>query len=436
MGVHVIKLPDVGEGVAEAEFVELHVKPGDAVNADDTLADVMTDKATVEIPSPVSGTVIWIGPEVGEVVAVGSEVIKLEVAGKGNSDAAATEIPEAKPAKPAAEEKPAAKANPPAAKEAPAAVTPPAATAPAQRMNGVARKSGEKPLAPPAVRKKARDHGIDLTFVPGSGPAGRITHEDIDAYIASGGQAAAPAQERGSSYTPNMDVDEIKVIGLRRKIAEKMQDSKRRIPHFAYVEETDVTALEDLRAHLNATRKPDQPKLTILPFIMRALILAIRDFPQMNARFDDDNGVVRRYGAAHLGIATQTENGLIVPVVRHAEANDLWTNANEVKRLAEAARSGTAKRDELQGSTITITSLGPLGGVVTTPVINHPEVGIIGINKIMTRPVYNEEGQIEPRKLMNLSSSFDHRVVDGYDAAEFIQKIKAYLEYPATLFMD
>ena len=268
----------------------------------------------------------------------------------------------------------------------------------------------------------------------GSGPAGRITHEDLDAYIS--GAAQPVARSGGAGYAANTNVEEIKVIGLRRKIAEKMQDAKRRIPHFAYVEETDVTALEDLRQHMNATRQDGQPKLTVLPFIMRALVLSLRDYPQMNARFDDDEGVVYRHGGAHIGIATQTDNGLIVPVVQHAEANDLWTNANEVKRVADAARNGTAKRKELSGSTITITSLGPLGGIVTTPVINHPEVAIIGINKMMTRPVYNDQGQIVPRKLMNISSSFDHRVVDGWDAAEFIQKIKAYLEFPATMFMD
>ncbi len=442
MGVHVIKLPDVGEGVAEAEFVELHVKPGDVVNPDDTLADVMTDKATVEIPSPVAGTVIWIGPAVGETIAVGSEVIKLEVAGAGNTREGASAEAPAQAANgsanaTAATVKAEAGAKKPTKKSipVPAAITekkPAAAATAAARQTGAARQVGEKPLASPAVRKRAYDQGVDLQYVHGSGPAGRISHEDLDAFI--GG--AAPVLARGPGYAPNTEIEEIKVIGLRRKIAEKMQDAKRRIPHFAYVEETDVTGLEDLRQHMNANRRDGQPKLTVLPFIMRALILALKQYPQMNARFDDDNGVVYRYGGSHLGIATQTPNGLIVPVIRHAEANDLWTNALEMKRLADAARDGTAKRDELAGSTITITSLGAMGGIVTTPVINHPEVAIIGVNKIMTRPVYNSEGQLVPRKMMNLSSSFDHRVVDGWDAAEFIQTIKAYLEFPATMFMD
>lgn len=431
MGVHIIKLPDVGEGVAEAEFVELHVKPGDAVAADDTLADVMTDKATVEIPSPVSGTILWIGPAIGDVVAVGSEVIKLEVTGAGNSDELANAVAQTAPVATApAQNTTTTPTKIPATKATPSIIPTPSAT----RASHV-RLAGERPLASPAVRKRAHEHGIDLVFVPGSGPAGRISHEDLDQFIASGGVGVNP-NHGTNNMAPDLFVKEIKIIGLRRKIAEKMQDAKRRIPHFAYVEETDVSALEDLRKHLNATKNPDQAKLTILPFIMRALVLALKQFPQMNARFDDDHGVVHQYGGAHLGIATQTDNGLIVPVVRHAEANDLWANATEIKRLAEAARNGTATRDELQGSTITITSLGPLGGIVTTPVINHPEVAIIGINKMMTRPVYNDAGQLVPRKIMNLSSSFDHRVVDGYNAAEFVQRIKAYLEYPATLFMD
>jgi 2-oxoisovalerate dehydrogenase E2 component (dihydrolipoyl transacylase) len=438
MGVHVIKLPDVGEGVAEAEFVELHVKPGDVVNSDDPLADVMTDKATVEIPSPVAGTVLWIGPEIGDTVAVGSDVIKLEVEGAGNSTESADAVPAAK------EEKPAAKKEAPAKKPEPAkpaAKTAAPETAPAPKANGAAkipaapmRAAGEKPLASPAIRKKAKDQGIDLRFVAGSGPAGRITADDLDAFIASGG--AAPVATRSSGYAPDTSVEDIKVIGLRRKIAEKMQDAKRRIPHASYVDEIDVTALEELRQHMNATRKDDQQKLTLLPFLMRALVLAIREFPQLNARYDDDNDIIHRYGAAHIGVATQTDTGLIVPVVRHAEANDIWTNASEIKRLSDAARDGSAKREELSGSTITISSLGAIGGIASTPVINHPEVAILGVNKIMTRPTYNDEGLVVPRKMMNLSSSFDHRVVDGWDMAQFIQRIKAYLEFPATMFID
>ncbi len=434
MGIHVIKLPDVGEGVAEAEFVAVHVKPGDAVNPDQTLADVMTDKATVEIPAPMAGKVVWIGPEIGETVAVGSAIIKLEVDGKGNEKPGEEAVPVTAPEAKAPEAK-ATKEEP--KKEVALKPEVKSVASPAKAANGAAvrphfRDAGEKPLAAPAVRSRARSQGIDLQLVHGSGPAGRITHEDLDHYIANGPVAGASG---GNVLSPNTNVEEIKVIGLRRKIAEKMQDAKRRIPHFAYVEECDVTALEDLRQHMNQTRAEGQPKLTVLPFIMRALVLAIKDYPQMNVRYDDDENIVYRFGGVHMGIATQTANGLIVPVVRHAEANDLWANANEVKRLADAARNGSAKREELSGSTITITSLGPLGGIVTTPVINHPEVAILGINKIVTRPIYNDQGQVVPRKMMNLSSSFDHRVVDGWDAAEFIQKIRAYLEYPATLFI-
>ncbi len=434
MGIHVIKLPDVGEGVAEAEFVAVHVKPGDAVNPDQTLADVMTDKATVEIPAPMAGKVVWIGPEIGETVAVGSAIIKLEVDGKGNEKSGEEAVPVTAPEAKAPEAK-ATKEEP--KKEVALKPEVKSVASPAKAANGAAvrphfRDAGEKPLAAPAVRSRARSQGIDLQLVHGSGPAGRITHEDLDHYIANGPVAGASG---GNVLSPNTNVEEIKVIGLRRKIAEKMQDAKRRIPHFAYVEECDVTALEDLRQHMNQTRAEGQPKLTVLPFIMRALVLAIKDYPQMNVRYDDDENIVYRFGGVHMGIATQTANGLIVPVVRHAEANDLWANANEVKRLADAARNGSAKREELSGSTITITSLGPLGGIVTTPVINHPEVAILGINKIVTRPIYNDQGQVVPRKMMNLSSSFDHRVVDGWDAAEFIQKIRAYLEYPATLFI-
>jgi 2-oxoisovalerate dehydrogenase E2 component (dihydrolipoyl transacylase) len=295
------------------------------------------------------------------------------------------------------------------------------------------RKPGDKPIASPAVRERVHELGIELQYVAGSGPAGRITHHDLDTYIESGGRSAVAA--RASGYAQRDGVEEIKVIGLRRKIAEKMQDAKRRIPHFAYVEEIDMTELESLRAHLNATRRKDQPKLNVLPFLMRALARVLPDYPQINARFDDDAGVVHRYSAVHIGIATQTANGLIVPVVKHAEARDVWDTALEVARVASLARDNKASKDDLTGSTITITSLGALGGVVTTPVINHPEVAIIGPNAIVERPMVRN-GQVVVRKMMNLSSSFDHRVVDGYDAAEFIQRIKALLEHPATLFMD
>lgn len=434
MGVHVIKLPDVGEGVAEAEFVELHVKPGDMVEPDQNLADVMTDKATVEIPSPRKGKVLWIGPDVGETISVGTEIIKLEVDGDGNS-AGSSDAPVSKAAPdvaPDAAPKPAAAAPQPKVAPKPAQAKPVAPiAAPASGPAARSRRENEKPLASPAVRARARARGIDLALVHGTGPAGRISHADLDAYAS--GEAAPRAA--GGGYAADMRVDEVKIIGLRRKIAEKMQESKRRIPHITYVEEVNMGALEDLRAHMNANRQEGQPKLTILPFLMRAIVLAARDFPHVNARFNDDEGTVEQFGAVHMGIATQTDNGLMVPVVRHAEANDIWTNAAEVARVSTAARNGSAPREELSGSTITITSLGPLGGIVTTPVINHPEVAIVGVNKMQTLPRYDANGNLVPTKLMNLSSGFDHRIVDGWDAAQFVQTIKGYLEFPATLFI-
>jgi 2-oxoisovalerate dehydrogenase E2 component (dihydrolipoyl transacylase) len=294
----------------------------------------------------------------------------------------------------------------------------------------IARAEGDKPLASPAVRRRAEDLGVKLGHVAASGPAGRITHDDLDRFIAGGGSGAAM-----TTLAKRTAIEEVKVIGMRRAIARQMQESKRRIPHFAYVEEVDMTELEELRVHLNATKRADQPKLTMLPFLMRALVRVLPAYPQINARFDDEAGVVSRYAGVHIGVATQTSQGLIVPVVKHAESLDVWAAAAEVARVAEIARSGKGSKDYLSGSTITVTSLGPLGGIATTPVINHPEVAIIGPNKIVDRPVVRH-GQIAVRKMMNLSSSFDHRVVDGYDAAEFIQKVKAMLEHPATLFMD
>ncbi len=295
------------------------------------------------------------------------------------------------------------------------------------------RPAGEKPIASPAVRRRAWDLGIELQFVHGSGAAGRVTQQDLDVYLASRGQ---PAQgSSGTAYAQRNEETDIPIIGLRRKIAQKMQDAKRRIPHFSYVEEIDVTELEALRAQLNAKYGEARGKLTVLPLLARAVVLAVRDFPQMNARFDDDAGVVTRHGAVNLGMAAQTPSGLMVPVIHHAETLDLWAFAKEVQRLAEAARAGKATREELTGSTITISSLGALGGIVTTPVINHPEVAIIGVNRIVERPVF-QGGNVVARKLMNLSSSFDHRVVDGMDAAQFIQAIRALLEAPALLFVE
>ncbi|HSM96956.1 MAG TPA: dihydrolipoamide acetyltransferase family protein [Rhizomicrobium sp.] len=433
MGKYVFKLPDVGEGTAEAEIVAWHVKVGDTIHEDQNMVDVMTDKATVEMTSPVSGKVIALHGEPGAMAAVGSALVELEVEGAGNVKANGAATPEPKKAE-APKPVPKTEARPePKKEEARPAVTAPAMHA-AAKPAFATRSEGEKPLASPAVRQRARDMGIELQFVPGTGPAGRISHEDLDAYIQSSGKGLG-ARSGGSAYVQRDGVDEVKVIGLRRKIAESMQNSKRRIPHFAYVEEIDMTELESLRAHLNRTKRADQPKLNVLPFLMRALVKVLPQYPQINARFDDEAGVVHRYHAVHIGIATQTANGLIVPVVKHAEARDVWDSALEVARVSTAARENKASKDELTGSTITITSLGALGGVATTPVINYPEVGIIGPNAIIERPVV-QSGAIVIRKMMNLSSSFDHRVVDGYDAAEFIQKIKALLEHPATLFMD
>jgi len=429
MGEYVIKLPDVGEGVAEAELVEWNVAVGDVVREDAILASVMTDKAAVEIPSPVEGKVIWLGGEVGETLPVGSPLVRLEVSGEGNVAAAA------KPAAPAQAEAPAAAAPEPAAKPEPAATPKPKPKAPAARPAsptigaGAPRREGDKPVASPAVRGRAREAGVDLRQVRGSGPAGRITHEDLDAFIEAGPQAAA-----ATGLRPDSSVTEIKVIGLRRRIAEKMALSKSRIAHITYVDEVDVTALEELRAQLNKQKLEHQPRLTILPFLMRAMVKAIAEQPAINAHYDDEAGVIRQYGGVHVGIAAQTPTGLVVPVVRHAEARDLWGCAAELNRLTDAAKAGTAGREELSGSTITITSLGAMGGLVTTPVINHPEVAIVGVNKIQMRPMW-DGSQFVPRRMMNLSSSFDHRVIDGWDAAVFVQRIKALLEAPAMIFI-
>jgi len=443
MGRYVFKLPDVGEGTAEAEIVAWHVKVGDKIEEDQNLVDVMTDKATVEMTSPVTGVVVSLHGAPGEMATVGAPLVELDVEGAGNAPASAHL---AKPGTEGAKLSPKPESKKPdmvEERKKSADVIPLSHSAGGGQSEGetarrmttapafATRAAGTKPLASPAVRRRAEELGVQLQFVPGSGPAGRIEHADLDAYIASAGTASV---SRGG-YAQRDGIEEIKVIGLRRKIAEKMQESKRRIPHFAYVEEIDVTELESLRAHLNATRTEGRPKLSLLPFLMRGLVRLLPEYPQINARFDDDAGVVHRHAAVHTGIATQTSNGLIVPVIRHAEALDIWEAASEVARLARLTREGKASRDDLSGSTITITSLGALGGIVTTPVINHPEVAIIGPNAIVERPVVRE-GQIVVRKMMNLSSSFDHRVVDGYDAAEFIQKVKALLEHPATLFMD
>jgi 2-oxoisovalerate dehydrogenase E2 component (dihydrolipoyl transacylase) len=423
MGTHVIKMPDIGEGIAEVELSVWHVKVGDMVVEDQVLADVMTDKAMVDIPSPVHGKVIALGGQPGEVMAVGSVLISIEVEGAGNLKESA------QPA--VAREAPAAPV--PVAAPAPVASKPVAAPRPACQGPMVARDANERPLASPAVRKHALDLGIQLRLVRGTGPAGRVLHEDLDAYLAEGqSNASSPAPV---AYAQRLDEEQIPVIGMRRKIAQRMQDATQRAAHFSYVEEIDVTAVEELRAHLNEKHGATRGKLTLLPFLVRALVVALRDFPQMNARYDDEAQVIHRPGAVHVGVATQSDVGLMVPVVRHAEARSLWDSAAEISRLATAARSGKASRDELTGSTITLTSLGALGGIVSTPVLNLPEVAIVGVNKIVERPMVIK-GQIVIRKMMNLSSSFDHRVVDGMDAAQFIQAIRGLLEQPATLFVE
>jgi 2-oxoisovalerate dehydrogenase E2 component (dihydrolipoyl transacylase) len=424
MGTHVIKMPDIGEGIAEVELSVWHVKVGDLVVEDQVLADVMTDKAMVDIPSPVHGKVISLGGVPGEVMAVGSILISIEVEGAGNFKESS---------QPAAVAAQAAPATAPKA-EAVVESKPVASPRPAAVCQGpmVAREADERPLASPAVRKHALDLGIQLRLVRGTGPAGRVLHEDLDAYLAEGqSNASAPV----AAYAQRNDEEQIPVIGMRRKIAQRMQESTQRAAHFSYVEEIDVTAVEELRAHLNEKHGATRGKLTLLPFLVRALVVALRDFPQINARYDDEAQVITRLGAVHVGVATQSDIGLMVPVVRHAEARSLWDSAQEISRLATAARNGKASRDELSGSSITLTSLGALGGIVSTPVLNLPEVAIVGVNKIVERPMV-VKGQIVIRKMMNLSSSFDHRVVDGMDAAQFIQAIRGLLEQPATLFVE
>jgi 2-oxoisovalerate dehydrogenase E2 component (dihydrolipoyl transacylase) len=452
MGTYIIKTPDIGEGIAEVELVAWHVKEGDTVVADQVLADVMTDKATVEIPSPVAGKVLSLGGGVGQAVAVGSELIRLEVAGEGNLK------PGAQPAAGQAARPAAPPATTPAAPVLPTFAVPPPLNAGASVQQAIAAAAAvhsptgstmERPIASPAVRRRAWEAGIALEQVRATGPAGRIVQADLDAFARAHPGLAPPAPTRETPTAPvktvvavrtnaysEVDTTEtIPVIGLRRKIAMKMQEAKRRIPHFSYVEEVDVTELEALRQQLNARWDGKRARLTLLPLLVRAMVLAVREFPQINARFDDEVGVVTRHGAVHLGIATQTGNGLMVPVLRHAEALDLWACAGEIARVADAARAGKATREELSGSTITLTSLGALGGIANTPIINHPEVAIVGVNRIVERPVVRG-GAIVVRQMMNLSSSFDHRVVDGADAARFIQAVRGFLEVPATLFVE
>ena len=419
MGKHVFKLPDIGEGVVEGEVVQWHVAAGDAVTEDDPIVDVMTDKATVTIPSPITGVVSSLNGDVGEMVAVGSALVEFD------SDTAAVTTSAPEPSvEPESEVGPEPSSEPgPVPTPEPAPLTP--------ELSAPVAPSG-KVLASPAIRRRAREAGVDLTQVRGSGPAGRVRHADLDAYIAADGAVSGAAPSAYS--TKRTGVTEVKVVGLRRKIAEQMTISKRTIPHFSYFEEADVTELETLRQMLNASRDESQPKLTYLPFIMLALSKIMPDHPECNAHYDDQGGVVSRHDAVHIGIATQTERGLYVPVVKHVEAMDAWQAAAELQRVAGAARGGTASLDDLTGSTFTITSLGRDGGLGATPIINHPEVAILGIHKARDMPVA-KDGQVVVRRIMNLSSSFDHRVVDGADGAALVQHLRRMLEHPALIFM-
>ena len=431
MSEYVIRMPDLGEGIAEVEVVAWHVAVGDTVTEDQLLADVMTDKATVEIPSSVSGKVIALGGEIGQVLAVGAPLIRIETSGAA-PDAASSPPETTQPPAPSPTPAPAPK---PAAPSRPAPPTPVASTpAPTQATAPSAREPAGRPIASPAVRARAWALGIDLAKVTSSSTSGRIMQADLDAL--AGGQAGrAPSQTEPAAPRPVRADTTEKIIGLRRKIAERMQESKRRIPHFSYVEEIDVTDVEALREQLNARWGETRGRLTLLPFLARAMVIAIDEFPQVNAHLDDDAGQLTRFGAVHLGIATQTETGLMVPVLRDAQQQNLWAIAAELKRLAQAARSGKIVRNELMGSTITLTSLGKLGGIVSTPVINRPEVAIVGVNRIVRRPMMLGDAVV-PRLMMNLSSSFDHRVVDGATAAGFIQAVRGLLEQPALLFVD
>ncbi|MGB0826911.1 MAG: dihydrolipoamide acetyltransferase family protein [Candidatus Poseidoniaceae archaeon] len=426
MGTYAFKLPDIGEGVVEGEVVEWMVSVGDTVKEDDPILSVMTDKATVEIPSPVDGKVTKIIGEPGDILPVGEVCIEFEVDGAGNASSSTDEAeptpePVAEPAPVKEEVKPE-----PVAEKAPEPVAAPAP---------VARAAGTKALASPAVRQRAREANIDLQIVAGSGPGGRISHADLDRHIAGGASGASSFAPVGASLKTKLTgTEEVKVIGLRRKIADSMMSSYSTIAHFSYFEEVDITALEELRQHLNSTRPEGAPKLTYLPFIMQALVKALKESPECNALYDDEANVVTRHQAIHLGIATQTDRGLYVPVVKHVEAMDIWQSASEMVRVTSATRDGKATADELSGSTFTITSLGRLGGLGATPIINKPEVGILGVHNAKERAVVRN-GQIVVRRMMNLSSSWDHRVVDGHDGATLVQKVKTLLENPATIFM-
>ena len=415
MGSFVFKLPDIGEGVVEGEVVQWHVSVGDSVSEDDPIVDVMTDKATVTIPSPVSGVISSLSGDVGDMIAVGSSLMEIDSGEGGDSAAEGTEEQES-----VSEPDPNPEPEPAPAPKAPE-------PAPSQIQNPTGRV-----LASPAVRKRARENDVDLSNVRGSGPAGRIRHADLDAFIAAGGAVSgAPPMAYSLKRT---EVTPVKVVGLRRKISEQMSLSKSKIPHFSYFEEVDISELESLRQILNSTRDETQPKLTYLPFIMLSLAKIMPEHPECNAHFDDEAGVVNRNAAVNLGIATQTDRGLYVPVVKHVESMDIWKTASEMQRVSGSARDGSASLDELTGSTFTITSLGREGGLGATPIINHPEVAILGVHKAREMPVVRN-GAVVIRRIMNLSSAFDHRVVDGADGASLIQHLKRMLENPALIFM-
>lgn len=412
MGIYEMLLPDVGEGIAEAEVVEWNVKPGDQVREDDILAAVMTDKAAVEVPSIVDGKVIELGCEIGQMMPIGGVLIRIQTDGDDKLSLAS-----------------------PPPKTKPATATTPAPLAQLQSIiedNDVpiSIDQSNKPLAAPSVRARAREENIDLKAMTGSGPAGRIIHKDIDKWHKNNGQMDVKNHRTASDH-----IEDIPVIGMRRKIAEKMSLSKRQIPHITIVEEIEMTALMELRTSLNTQHEGERSKLTIIPFIMQAIIEAVREQPQFNARYDDNADVIHQYEGVHIGIATQTPNGLSVPVVRHAQAANLWDNAKELARLANSARQRTIKPGELTEGTITISSLGELGAIATTPIINHPEVAIIGVNKMQVRPMWDGQN-FQPRTMMNISCSFDHRVIDGWDAAVFVRKLKTLLESPAMLFVE
>ena len=428
MGIFAFKLPDIGEGVVEGEVVEWMVSVGDTVKEDDPILSVMTDKATVEIPSPTDGVVKSLVGEPGTILAVGQVCIEFETEGDDSVSVSEPEMIEEITVDEPVEEL----SQPESVKELPKA-DPKPAKMPEKQVSTtpvVVAAPGARPLASPAVRQRARESGIDLAAVSGSGPAGRITHSDLEAWK----DAGSPVAASGPSRVSRTGTTEVPVIGLRRKISESMTESYTTIPHFSYFEEVDITQLEELRVHLNSTKLEQQPKLTYLPFIMQALVKALGENPVCNALFDDEKGVVTRHEAIHLGIATQTDRGLYVPVVKHVEALDVWRSASEMQRVSKAARDGTASLDELTGSTFTITSLGRMGGLGATPIINKPEVGILGVHNAVDTPVV-KNGQIVIRKMLRLSSSWDHRVVDGWDGAVLVQRLKTLLENPATIFM-